>query len=109
MLKTIARDRGMPLFEYSLARVKRPRVNALDQVEAEYPGHFAQNFKYMGDYKNKNPGWHNLPDDHKNWWINRVCARDIGTFDTHGGPGAHHFGPVINKAIAKLILKNRIN
>ena len=109
VLKTIARDRGMPLFEYSSARVKRPRVNALDQVEAEYPEHFAENFKYMGDYKNKKPGWHNLPDDHKNWWINRVCARDIGTFDTNGGPRAHHFGPVINKAIAKLILKNRIN
>lgn len=108
VLKLIARDRNMPLFEYSLARIQKPKMSALDQVDAEYPDQYRQNFNYMGDYENRKKGWIYLSDDQKQWWLNFVCARDIGSFEDNGGPKDCHFGPVLNKAIAKLILKNRL-
>lgn len=105
-LKIIARDRGIEYYDYSLGRINKPGKNALDQVDADYPEHMKENFKYNGDFPNRRPGYMHLPKEHKQWWINNVCARDIINF--HPGPGGCHFGPALNEAIAKLILKNKL-
>jgi hypothetical protein len=109
-LKLIARDRNISYYDFSLTRTNKPGMNALDKVKAPYPEIMRTNFNYIGDYENSKPGWINMPDEHKIWWLNNVCARDITKFDrSHGnGPGGSHFGPVLNKAIAKLILENKL-
>ena len=105
-LKIIARDRGIEYYDYSLGRINKPGKNALDQVDADYPEHMQENFRYTGDFPNRRPGFQRLPREHKHWWINNVCARDIVEF--HPFPGGCHFGPVIHEALARLMLKNRL-
>ena len=105
-LKLLAHAKNIDLYDFALDKIVGKKMNQLDQVKAPYPEFMKANFNYRGDFDKQNPGWINMPKEHRQWWVDNVCARDIVSIKD--GPAGAHFGPVLNKAIAKLIIENKL-
>lgn len=53
--------------------------------------------------------WENQSDEYKEWYLNKICARDIMRYDPKTGPHGSHWGPVVNIEVANYFVDNLSN
>lgn len=64
--------------------------------------------EYKEELRNgvKGGTWRKASDESKKWFLNQIKARDIDKYNHIKGPGTSHWGRLVNKCIAKELVKN---